>query len=243
MLAEGDDGPLIPSMAIAAIVANEFAGRRPAAGARAATAELELADYEAIFLPYAIRCAIRDDGALAGAPLYRRVLASAWEDLPPALRAMHSVDGALVAEGVADISRGGGLIAGLVASLFGFPKPARGAPTSVRFDEKDGVETWTRTFAGRRMRSRQWQGSGRWEGLVCESFGPFTFGLAAIVEARRLRLVVRRWAFLGMALPRWLAPRGDAFEFEENGRFHFDVTIGAPWIGAIVRYRGWLAPR
>jgi Domain of unknown function (DUF4166)/Saccharopine dehydrogenase NADP binding domain len=163
MLAEGDDGPLIPSMAIAAIVANELAGRRPTAGARAATGELELADYEAIFRPYAIYCATRDDGALAGAPLYQRVLASAWDDLPPALRAIHSVDGALLAEGEADIERGGGRIAGFVAALFGFPKPARNAPTSVRFDEKDGVETWTRTFAGRRMRSRQWQGSGRWE--------------------------------------------------------------------------------
>ena len=64
MLAEGDDGPLIPSMAVAAIVRNELGGRRPAAGARAATGELELADYDAIFRPYAIRHAIRDDSAL-----------------------------------------------------------------------------------------------------------------------------------------------------------------------------------
>jgi Domain of unknown function (DUF4166)/Saccharopine dehydrogenase NADP binding domain len=243
MLAEGDDGPLIPSMAIAAVVANERSGQRPAAGARAATAELELVDYEAIFRRYAIHCAIRDDGALAGAPLYRRMLASVWDDLPPTLRAMHSVKGALVAEGEADIERGGGLMAGVIAALFGFPQAARNAPTSVRFDEKDGVETWTRAFAGRRMRSRQWQGSGPWEGLVCESFGPFTFGLAAIVEAGRLSLVVRRWALLGIVLPLSLAPRGDAFEFEENGRFHFDVTIAAPLIGPIVRYRGRLAPR
>jgi Domain of unknown function (DUF4166) len=67
--------------------------------------------------------------------------------------------------------------------------------------------------------------------------------LAALVEQGRLRLIVRRWALFDVALPLFFAPRGDAFEFEESGRFHFDVTIGAPWIGAIVRYRGWLAPR
>ena len=241
MLAEGDDGPLIPSMAVAAIVRNELDGRRPAAGARAATGELELADYDTIFRPYAIRHAIRDDGALAGAPLYQRVLAGAWDDLPASLRAMHRVGAVQVAHGEADIERGAGLLAGLVAALFSFPKAARRAPTSVRFEAKDGVETWTRTFAGRIMRSRQWQGAGRWEGLLCESFGPFTFGLAALTGDGRLRLVVRRWAAFGVPLPLALAPRGDASEAEADGRFRFDVAIAAPLIGAIVRYRGWLA--
>jgi Saccharopine dehydrogenase NADP binding domain len=83
MLAEGDDGPLIPSMTIAAILRNELDGRRPSAGARAAAGELELADYDAIFRSFAIRHAVRDDSAAAGAPLYRRMLAGAWDDLPP----------------------------------------------------------------------------------------------------------------------------------------------------------------
>ena len=242
MLAEGDDGPLIPSMAIAAIVRNELGGRRPAAGARAATGELELADYDAIFRPYAISHAIRDDSAQAGAPLYQRMLASAWDDLPASLRAMHRVGAAQVAHGEADIERGSGLLAGFIAGLFGFPRTARGAPTSVRFEARNGVETWTRIFAGRIMRSRQWQGVGRWEGLLCESFGPFTFGLAALTGDGRLRLVLRRWTFLGIPLPIGLAPQGHAIEFEQDGRFRFDVAIRAPLIGPIVRYRGWLAP-
>ena len=242
MLAEGDDGPLIPSMAIAAILRNELDGRRPAAGARAATGELELADYDTIFRPYAIRHAIRDDSAVADAPLYQRMLAGAWDDLPATLRAMHNVTVGRVAHGEADIERGSGFLAGLIAALFSFPKAARGAPTSVRFEAKDGVETWTRTFAGRIMRSRQWQGVGLWEGLLCESFGPFTFGLAVLTGEGRLRLVVRRWALLSLPLPIALAPRGHAVETEQDGRFRFDVAIGAPLIGTIVRYRGWLAP-
>ena len=112
----------------------------------------------------------------------------------------------------------------------------------MRFDLRDGVETWTRIFAGKTMRSRQWQGAGRWEGLLCESFGPFTFGLALERGEGKLRLSVRRWAFLGLPLPLLLAPRGDAFEEEQDGRFRFDVAIALPLVGPIVRYRGWLLP-
>ena len=39
LLAEGDDGPLIPSMAAAAIIRHCLAGRLPAAGARAAASD------------------------------------------------------------------------------------------------------------------------------------------------------------------------------------------------------------
>jgi hypothetical protein len=33
-----------------------------------------------------------------------------------------------------------------------------------------------------------------------------------------------------------------AREWEEDGRFWFDVPIALPLIGLIVHYRGWLAP-
>lgn len=49
LLAESDDGPLIPSMAVAALVRRCLAGQRPAVGARAAIGELCLADYEVLF--------------------------------------------------------------------------------------------------------------------------------------------------------------------------------------------------
>lgn len=49
LLAEGDDGPLIPSMAAEAIVRRCLEKRDPSPGARAATQDLELADYEQLF--------------------------------------------------------------------------------------------------------------------------------------------------------------------------------------------------
>jgi hypothetical protein len=78
--------------------------------------------------------------------------------------------------------------------------------------------------------------------LLDESFGPFSFGLALVVDRQILRLVPRRWSFLGIPLPASLIPRGDAYEFASGGRFNFHVEIGLPLIGLIVRYQGWLVP-
>src|SRR5262249_21784773 len=49
LLAEGDDGPLIPSMAVAAVIRKMLAGQRPSPGARTALADVVLEDYEELF--------------------------------------------------------------------------------------------------------------------------------------------------------------------------------------------------
>lgn len=49
LLAEGNDGPLIPSMAIEIIVRKLLLGVHPVAGARSAAQELTLSDYEEVF--------------------------------------------------------------------------------------------------------------------------------------------------------------------------------------------------
>jgi hypothetical protein len=67
--------------------------------------------------------------------------------------------------------------------------------------------------------------------------------LALVFDEDRLRLVLRRWSFLGVPLPMWLAPRGDSHEHADQGRFNFHVEIGHPLMGLIVRYRGWLTLR
>jgi saccharopine dehydrogenase-like NADP-dependent oxidoreductase len=86
LLAEGDDGPLIPSMAVEALVRNALEGRSPPPGARAAVRDLELEDYEKLFAGRTIHTGIRDDVATDAAPLYARVLGSAWDRLPAEIR-------------------------------------------------------------------------------------------------------------------------------------------------------------
>src|SRR6185312_12563307 len=77
MIAEGDDGPLIPSMAVEAIIRQRLDGRRGAPGARAAVRELELADYEALFARRRIFSGVRD-AIGPETPLYRRMLGDAY---------------------------------------------------------------------------------------------------------------------------------------------------------------------
>jgi hypothetical protein len=126
--------------------------------------------------------------------------------------------------------------------VIGFPHAGENVPVRVAFKAEHGRERWTRTFAGRSFHSTQEQGRGRFEWLVCERFGPVNAGMALVLDDGRLRLIVRRWSVFGIPLPVMLAPRGDSYEYAENGRFHFHVEIGVPLIGPIVSYKGWLVP-
>jgi hypothetical protein len=244
LLAEGEDGPLIPSMAAEAIIRHCLAGRPPAPGARSAATDLELADYAPLFARRRISTGCRQSPrAGERVPLYRRLLGEAWNQLPAPLQAMHDLDAALTAEGVAQVERGDGWLARLVAFVVGFPRTGKDIPVTVSFLVEDGREHWRRTFADRSFASIQEQGVGRFEHLLCERFGPLNVGMALVCETDRMRLVVRRWSVFGIPLPLSLAPRGDAYEFAEKGRFHFHVEIGHPFTGLIVRYRGWLVPR
>jgi Domain of unknown function (DUF4166)/Saccharopine dehydrogenase NADP binding domain len=242
MIAEGDDGPFIPSMAAEVIIRNCIAGRRPAAGARPATNDVELSDYEAMFARRRIYTGTRTR-LPASAPLYRRLLGDAFDRMPAPWRAMHEPKSELKAEGVARVERATAALARLVATLFGFPDAGDHVPVKVTFTARDGIETWRRQFSDRGFVTTQQEGSGRFERLLCERFGPFRFGLALVVDDSRMRLIVRRWTFFGVVLPRAWAPIGTAYEFVEDGRFKFHVEISHPLTGLIVRYQGWLIPR
>lgn len=241
LLAEGDDGPLIPSMAVEALVSKALDGCVPVAGARAAVNDLELADYEALFAGRTIYPGFREDTAGSpGEPLYANLLGEAWQSLPDEIRAMH--DKAKTAEGRASVERGSNILGRLTAWLVGFPGSGTDIPVRVRFDVDKEEETWTRTFGTHSFSSRQFAGRGRSERLLCERFGLLTFAMALVTGEGRLSLVLRRWSILGLPLPMWLCPRSTSFETVEDGRFRFHVEISHSLTGLIVRYRGWLEP-
>ena len=244
LLAEGDDGPLIPSMACAAIIRKCLDGKPPPAGARAATSDLELEDYETLFARRTIHTGSREVTPTTNAlPLFRRLLGDAYDALPAPLQAMHDLNGEMAAEGVATVTRGEGVLARLMAAVIGFPRAGENVPVRVAFKAERGRERWTRTFAGRSFHSTQEQGRGRFEWLLCERFGPVNAGMALVLDNGKLRLIVRRWSVFGIPLPVTLAPRGDSYEYAEDGRFHFHVEIAHPFTGLIVGYRGWLVPK
>lgn len=240
LLAEANDGPYIPSMAIEAVIRKQLAGERPAPGARPATHALELRDYDALFAGRTIYSGFRQD--MPGASLYQRVLGSAYAQLPDSVQLLHAPGAPRRWRGTARVERGRGLLSRLLGTVFGFPAAGEGVPVSVEFAPEAWGERWTRTFAGRRFSSLQTQGSGRNEALLVERFGRVSVALALLVENGRLQLVPRRWSVLGLPLPHSLLPGDKSFEYEVDGRFVFDVEIGAPVVGRIVHYRGVLEP-
>ncbi|MCJ2035225.1 SDR family oxidoreductase [Methylobacterium sp. J-068] len=240
LLAEGDDGPLIPSMAIEALIRKMLRGERPAPGARSAVRALELADYEALFEGRAIVSGFREDDG--GGPIYRAVLGSALDGLPSPVRDLHEGAGMRRWTGSATVRRGTGLLARLVCAVVGFPETAQGAAATITFTPEQGAERWTRTIGGKTFTSLQSVGTGRDRHLLVERFGIARFSLALVRDGERLLFVPRRWSIGTVPMPGRLLPVGETFESAVDGQFAFDVTIRAPLVGLIVAYRGTLRP-
>lgn len=241
MLAEGDDGPLVPSMAIEAIIRKLMLGHRPAAGARPALADLDLADYQVLFRRRNIRHGWRDDEA--GQALYPGILGDRFARLPPQIQALHRPGEKSVWQGKANVTRARGPLAAAIAGIFRFPQAGQDIPVKVTLTtDNRGGETWTRHFDARRMRSYQHAGQGRDSHLLIERFGPVSVALALVIHGGQLKLVPRHWRIFGLPLPRALLPTGNTYETAADDRFRFHVEIGLPFIGQIVCYDGWLQP-
>lgn len=239
LLAEGRDGPLIPSMAVQAVVLRHLDGAPPQAGARACVTDVELADYERLFASRTIYGGVREQPA-KDALLYERILGDAYAALPESLRVVHK--GVRRAEGRGSVERGANPLAWLAGLVASFPPACTDAPVSVAFDITPQGEVWRRDFNGHRFKSYQYEGRGRSERLIVERFGAMEFAMALVWDGAQLNLVPRRWRVLGIPLPLWLAPRVRAHEREDGVAFSFFVEISHPLTGLIVRYRGWLKP-
>jgi Domain of unknown function (DUF4166)/Saccharopine dehydrogenase NADP binding domain len=243
LLAEGDDGPLIPSMAVEAVIRNMLAGSTPAPGARAASVDIELADYESLFARRTIYTGIRQRLPPLAEPLFRRALGPVWEQLPEPVQRLHSVSVRSTFAGNCDVRRGTNPLARLAAALFGFPAAGTGQTIAVDITVAAGRERWVRTIGGRSFSSVLTPGRGRSEWLVRERFGPVAANIALISNAGCLQYIIRSWTLFGIPLPLWLGPRSTATESAPHGKFHFDVAISHPLTGLIVRYQGVLAAR
>ncbi len=242
LLAEGDDGPFIPCLALEALVRRTLDGKTPAAGARPAAQDLELADYEALFKRRTIFTGLRE-AALddTSTSIFKTLLGNAWADLPAPIRQAHDTPGDVRLTGVATVERGKGVLAQAIARLIGFPPAGDGIPVEVLMTKCGKHETWCRTFGGRSFSSVLSAGEGRADKLLSERFGPLSFEIALVVDDGKLRYIVRNWKFLRMPLPRGWAPRGESYESSKDGSFGFDIEIRHPLVGLIVNYAGVLA--
>lgn len=230
LIASKGDGPEIPALSVPPLVSRILDGLEPA-GARDAGSSLDLADYQPAFDGLAIRHEVTEH--ILSASLYARVMGTRFAQLPHAVRAMHEVlrDGG--ASGFAEVTGPTNFLTAAIASVIGFPR-AGTHELHVAFEERDGTETWTRTFGSKSFHSRLSQKGD----LLVERFGAFRFGFDLSSDEDGLTMVMRRWWIGPFRLPLALAPRSLAREWEENGRFHFDVPIALPILGRVVHYRG-----
>ena len=233
LIAEKGDGPEIPTLAAELLAGDILAGRVPP-GARDASRLLTLDRFEPLFAGLAIRHAVRE---YAVDPLYLRAMGTRFARLPEQVRAMHALCGDAGAEGEGAVRRGRGL-AWLVGRGMGFP-PSGSYPLRVAFAASGGKERWTRDFGGHAFSSELSQaGQG-----VAERFGPLRFAFDLPSDGKGLRMVLRRWSAFGVPMPRLLGPRIIAREWQEDGRFRFEVGVALPLLGEVVHYTGWLARR
>ncbi|AYG68449.1 MULTISPECIES: SDR family oxidoreductase [unclassified Rhizobium] len=233
LIAENGDGVEIPTLP-AQLLARMLSDNRLSPGARHAGGLLSLDDFRTLLRDLAIG---EETTEAPYTPLYQRVMGLTFAHLSEPVRAMHDVFGDGGAKGEAIVTRGHSPAARLIAKLFGFPASGKHG-LHVSFEEHDGIEQWTRDFSGQRFSSRLSEEKGR----LVERFGPFRFAFDLLPRGNGLSMEIRRWSFLRIRLPLFLAPRSTAYEWAENDRFHFNVSIALPFIGPVVHYRGWLQP-
>ena len=236
LLAEGDDGPYIPSMTIEAIVRKFMNGQQPDTGARSGAKSLELSDYESLFDARQIYTGFRtgDKTAL----IFKHVLGSAFDTLPEKIKELHSQSAASHWSGLAKVRRGDGFFAKIICTTFSFPQTANNVPVNVSIIPEGCRERWVRNFNGTSFSSVQSCGTDKDDFLLIESFGVLDFSVALVIEKGELFFVPRRWSVFGVPLPRFLLPKGRSYEAEKNGLFCFNVDISVPIIGSIVSYEG-----
>lgn len=230
IVAEKGDGPEIPTLAAQLLAEDVFAGRVPP-GVQDASRLLTLDRFEPLFAELAIGHAITERPV---APLYARAMGERFDRLPPRVREVHDFTGDAGAAGEGIMRRGGGL-AGLVGRLMGFPATGQ-YPLHVAFTVQGGKERWTRDFGGHVFSSElSLAGKG-----VAERFGPLRFVFDLPSDGDGLRMMLRRWTLFGLPMPRFFGPRIAAREWQEDGRFRFEVSVALPVVGDVVRYTGWL---
>lgn len=243
LIAEGSDGPFIPCMALEAIIWRILSGNKPIGGARPASGDLELGDYERLFKLRTIYTGERENPRVTSAfSIFQNLLDSAWDELPKPIQDMHIARGEIHSSGLATVERGNGVLANMIANLFRFPTNGNDVKVEVSIKQFAGVESWRRTFNGYSFSSILCLGKGKSDKLLCEKFGPFTVDIALIVDEGKLRFIVRKWRIWRIPLPRAWAPGGDSFEYVADGRFCFNVEIKQPLVGMIVKYSGWIIP-
>jgi hypothetical protein len=179
----------------------------------------------------------------ATAPLYERLLGSAWLHVSEPVRKIHSGCGDVRARGAFCIRHGSNRLSRIIAWFLRLPIPADAAPVHLQTVQLHEGERWTRTIGMRRMVTVQQEATGR---MLAERYGLLEFQFQLEPAGGALRYIQRRVAIrlwrLRLAIPGWLAPQVSAEEraADAAGRTHVSVKICVSLVGLLISYEGEL---
>ena len=160
-------------------------------------------------------------------------MGAAFAQLPDVIRRAHQ--GRIRLSGTAEVTRGRG-IAGWLAGFMNMPESHPAYPMEVDGDHQADAMHWSRSFNGRRMVSMFRRDGGH----LVENMGPIKLRLRPVAEAGRLVYRLEGAKLGPLPLPGLLMPRLVAWEGERDGFYDFEVDVGLPLIGRLIRYRGKL---
>lgn len=233
-----DMGPNVPTLAALALVRRLRDGDPPAPGARPCVGVLDLDEFATDFERLGMET--QSDIVPLGRPLFARALGAAFDALPATNRHVHSPAPVRVLHGRAQVEGARSALGRLIARLFGLPSSMHDVPLRVVIEAtSDGRECWSRVYPDRVMRSIMGRPDPATR-TIEEHVGAFRFGLRIDPNDEGLSLVLVGGRLWRMPLPDVLLPRIAATETVDGDRHLFDVAIGLPLLGRIVRYRGWL---
>ena len=173
--------------------------------------------------------------------VFQSVLGQDFAALPQRLQDIHSLKHANW-RGQANVQTGGNLMAKISAIMAGLHVKPGQHPLTVTFKQEGNGEVWERNFGGQKFRSHFTIGTGQNNGYAIERFGVISVALALVRDDGKLRFIPKRCKVFGVPLPNIFLPKGESYETEKDGKFHFNVAIKLPLIGLIAAYEGWLEP-
>ena len=239
LVAEAGDGPNIPVLPALALIRGLLEGKINEKGARHAGDLLSLAAIESEFSRF--RIAVRRAVCWPEADhLFGKVLGPDIQFLPPLVRRVHGGQ-SLHLKGRAAIDGARHWAGRLIARLFGFPGTTPDAEADILLERQADQEVWIRRFGGKAFRSVLRPASS--PRRLFERFGILRFELEMTPRRSGFELSIVGWSLGPLRLPGRWAPTAPARAFvDDKGRYRFDVAIKLPWVGQIVRYRGWALP-
>ena len=172
---------------------------------------------------------------------FQRALGPDFAKLPAALQCFHSSDPPYRFHGRARVEHGRGILPAIAIKSGGFPPQTTDTAITITVTPSSVSETWERMFGTHKTTSELRYDTA--ESAIIERFGTLTCTLVPALNDGVLNVAVVRASVLGIPLPRFISPRSESREWQdEQGRFCFDIAAYLGRDRLLVRYSGWLEP-